>query len=292
MAFDAQNYIDAVERWRLKIEVLESTSAADLERLMVRINREIAKLLDFSGPINDQSRAEVISRVRGLLNRSLAEALKIGNANLVDTMLATWERDVAALGRIPSARQALATFQNFEDGIRAGQLFPRVRRGILGKWSGEFVEYWQPVVREVQSAIVRGQIAGMSGNAIARTLENSLGSVRGGTNAQVFSRMLVRTKMTEAAADLSQEMAAEADIDKFANIGTPDDRQAEECYEASQQEPMTWPEWMEWTASNGKGGPAPRHPNCRCSMAPVPDALAEDDWTQPNPKFEEEGATV
>lgn len=103
-----------------------------------------------------------------------------------------------------------------------------------------------------------------------------------------WAQSFVRTTQQQLDTDFAVSIAKEAGIERFVNIGTPDDRQSLECYEASQEPPKTMQEWDEWRASNGRGGrPGYRHVrNCRCIAGAVPPALEDDDWTQENPKYE------
>ena len=65
---------------------------------------------------------------------------------------------------------------------------------------------------------------------------------------------------------------AEAGLDKFINVNG--DPVAEECIEANEAGAMSWEEWSQWEASNGKGGIPPRHPNCDSLLLAVPDDYA------------------
>jgi len=82
------------------------------------------------------------------------------------------------------------------------------------------------------------------------------------------AHVIARTEMAGVANRMHRDWTSAAGMDLYINSNSAP--VAQECIEANYQDPMTWEDWQNWTASNGRGGVAPRHPNCDSLMMAVP----------------------
>lgn len=102
------------------------------------------------------------------------------------------------------------------------------------------------------------------------------------------AKQIIRTESTRFDTAVSVSLSESIGIDRFISVGVGDTRQSDECWLASQAEPMTLEAWATYSASAVRETPwrkkvktklvsaenigaSPRHPNCRCALVGVGD---------------------
>jgi hypothetical protein len=103
------------------------------------------------------------------------------------------------------------------------------------------------------------------------------------------AKMIVRTESARIDNAVAVGLAETSGMTRFVNIGLPDERQSDECWQADLAKPMTIAEWNSKTlpaavrhepwrkrvkshlVPEQVGHVSPRHPNCRCYMQGVPE---------------------
>lgn len=289
---------DLLLRRRKASEALAESGAKRYAYIIRRIDAAILRRLErVDTELDAASVAALVSDMRKVLSSASAAVLEQADKDALEAFRLSFEtqldymRSAGSLSR--SSRQVAQAFAYYEQRITSGEIlrgeYWRIKRQ---EWSQEFVDEQRKVLRAVQAQMTRGLASGStSPRDVAAALRGPLGGLQisGRMDPEAFAAAFTRTQYAQVENDLAVSLATQAQIEKFVNVGVPDDRQSLECYEASQQPPMTMLEWDAWRASNGKGGrPGSRHVmNCRCIAGAVPPALEGDDWTQPNPKFEE-----
>jgi hypothetical protein len=170
-------------------------------------------------------------------------------------------------GEIPIDR-VRSTFETFAEGIAKGDLIRVSDPKVFAKYRAAWDKRWVGTMRDLQREFSRAAATGDSWTAVAKRIRGPLGTLDlpGRRMApEHFARMYTRTMMTQVANNASTRTATAAGIDKFANLGVSDERQATICRGATAAGAMTLEEW-----DASEYGRAPRHPNCRCLLAAVP----------------------
>ena len=276
-------------RYRKQLEQSNGLAEAELSKMSSTIEARILRnIAARNGNVQMQSSAEIMQFVRRVLKANDEEFRVL----LGDRALDTYElalgraRDVAEVSPFSqrTLSRVLEVFDSFEKGLTERRIL-RTARPYMDRWAGEWSDEWTKTARVLQAQFTRAAATGQSWTDTARAITDDLGrlDIAGRVNPEDFARAFVRTKLTELYNDAGLEIAHDAGIDKFVNVGVPDDRQSEICYLASQVPAQTLEEW-----ERSEFGVPPRHVmNCRCTLVAVPVDL---DTRQRNPKFEKSEA--
>lgn len=262
-----------LRRHRRTLLAQADESSVKLTLAMERMERQIMRIIAQQG--ENGITAETLNRVVAQTNRVILE----GNGQL-----AAWLRGELPAGAldgvrtsaealaVPGAREATvsrirAAFGNFEKGIKDRSLLRLGNQEIAGRWADMWNDRWDSTARSLQSTFLRSELLGSTWRDVAAEIEGPLGElgIAGRMDSESFARGFARAKLTEISNDTSIRFAQSLGVDKFVNIGVPDDRQSDECAGASAEEPMSLEDWQrsEW-------GLPPRHIfNCRCQMLGV-----------------------
>ena len=292
---------DYLQRFAVELTAHSEKAAQQWAKLSSRTEQALLRILDGSTePASPQEAARILAELRKVLGGASTVALRLADTDALSVMRLGYGSQADYFAKAYGARDALS--------VRAGRIAQTFRRydGLLqdgailrgpywqierGRWAREFEDRAREVTGRVQRDLTKaiGTTGETTPRDIAASVRPLIEGSTGRMDAETWARSFARTNQQQLYGDFAEQLAIDAGIDKFINVGVPDDRQSQECYEASQQPPMTMAEWDGWTASNGKGGrPGSRHVfNCRCIGGAVPPGLEDDDWAQPNPKYEE-----
>lgn len=297
-----------IDFYRYALDRITGEQAARYRKLAAKIERQILELVDVDSAERVTSRQvqRVAESLREIYANGKKEVMRLTRADSLEIAGVALRRSAelfaaaegAEAARLIRDRRALQTFLRFEDSIRSKRLLNRTGR-YAERWAEAFASdtggNWARVTTRVQAHFVRAAREGWSYRDIAAhmrevgelrvlergvvNVERGVFAVRGHMSPEAFARGFTRAKANELSNEISVRLGEEAGIDKFANVGVPDERQSEECAAASAMEPMTREEW-----DASAEGPPPRHVlNCRCTLAAVPAVIA-DVWTpQENP---------
>jgi hypothetical protein len=277
-----------IRQWHTRMDQMSEADAVAYEKLARSMERRIIRAIRAKETTTRASQAELMSDLRKIMQNGMREVVQKSRPSILRVLAEAIERDGQALTvAAANTKRVVQLVETLQEQI--------AKRTILREWdaSGEWARQWgtrtQAIIDRVQDEFSHGVRLGKHSNVIADAIERDLASlnVPGVGDSRTFARAFVRTRYTELSKRFSENLGEEAGLDYYVNIGTSDDRQAQECYEASNEAPKTLENWEQWSASNGKGGTPPRHINCRCSLAPIPNVMRSDDWSQPNDKFEE-----
>lgn len=298
----AKELVELLQSRRHHLETVNGNSAEFYESLARQVEVAFLSAIGGNGTYvpTPADRARVAAVLERILSNGVQQVLTQAELDMLKVLRIALN-DAAALQRGAAGaaqfsvqagvpKRIAETFFAIERRIENGTIL-RVMEPYRTQWAGKFSDRYVPVMREIQRVFTRASIAGDTNQQILEQLRGPLGTLdlNGHQDPEVWARAFVRTTQQQLYADFSIAASVEAGITHFANIGVPDDRQSRECWEASQQDPMTLEEWDKWTASNGRGGrPGERHVfNCRCQPAGIPARFVDDDWTQPNEYWEQ-----
>lgn len=277
-----------IRDWQQRLALIAEDDAVAYAKLARQAEVRILRAVRAQGAVTSASQAQIMSEIRTVLRNGTGQVVRLADDSMLRILAQSIAKDAAALQAAEAVTpRVLHTIERFNESIRTKTIL-RVAEPYRTQWAAEWGDHWTPAVRRIQAEFSRGVLLGSHSNQIADAITSDLGTlnIAGMQDADVFARGFVRAKYTELNADFAQVLGKEAGLEQYVSIGVPDDRQSEVCFEASNAGPMTLEEWdaSEW-------GRPPRHVfNCRCSLTAIPDVLADDDWSQPNEKFEEVAA--
>lgn len=263
-----------LERYRKELLAHADERSNRLAKELLKIERQMIRIVERPGATEID--LESLNRVTAQLNRVilegnpevaawLREELPYGAMNGLRTQAAF----LAAMGgtALANSDRVKQTYDTFQASIKSRKLLRLTPEAMGKRWAVDWTDRFDKTMSGLQSRFLRAQSLGQSWTDVANAIQDQFGGLDVAVgDPEVWARAFARTKLTEIATDTSIQFAREMGIEKFVNIGVPDDRQADECTAASNQPPMTL---AEWEAS--PWGIPPRHYNCRCDMAGVPD---------------------
>ena len=285
----AQKIIDLVDEYRLSVTAMNGKGSQFYATQARTIESQIIKLLTSgNNVINDAERARLMSALRGIFNNGTKSVLGVSTRQIYQiagVSLAHQKRILESGGMDPE--RVAKTFLRIEKAIAAQELI-KVAEPYQALWANMWSDEWVKVGRHIQASLTRAALTGETNRTIANALMGPLGelNIAGHLGPDAFADAFVRTQFGQLHNDFSTALANEAGLDKYVNIGVPDDAQSEICNEASQLSPMTLEEWE----ASSVGRPTRHVFNCRCILQAVPDSMLKQDFTQPNPKFQEVAA--
>jgi len=271
-------------QYRRELMAQADRASVELARMLEKIERQIIRAIEREGAtaVTQAQANRIVATINRIALESLeplggwfrAEAPKAG-LNGLKTQAEFLKRIYKAesWADVPAGK-VRAAFQNFEQGLGAGRVLRLSDVDLAMRWAAEWNGNLATISRSLQAEFVRGATLGMSWLDIANQVQTITGDldIRGRVAPDVFARGFTRAKLTEIATDTSIQVARAAGITQYVNVGVPDDRQSDECAEASRQPPMTLEEWAE-----SEWGIPPRHVfNCRCDLAGVPDDMLDE----------------
>jgi hypothetical protein len=262
-----------LEQTRKELLAHADDRSSKLAKELLKIERQMIRIVERPGATAIDM--ESLNRVTAQLNRVilegnpevaawLREELPYGAMNGLKTQAAFLAQEGGAIANADRVKQ---TYDTFQAGIESKKLLRLTPEAMGKRWAVDWTDRFDKTMSGLQSRFLRAQSLGQSWTDVANAIQDQFGGLDVAVgDPEVWARAFARTKLTEIATDTSIKFAREIGIDKFVNIGVPDDRQADECTAASNQPPMTL---AEWEAS--PWGIPPRHYNCRCDLAGVPD---------------------
>lgn len=275
-------------RYRKQLAKTNGTGGDELARIGVRVEKRIVRsMLAGSGEVTD----EQLQAFQRAIRQSVAMG-DVGFRETIDRYVPdVWQTalertaDVAGMSVFEPriADRVLEVVDNFDRSI-ADRSILRTSDGYTDLWRQQWNDEWTKAARVIQSKFTAATITGEPWQTVASGLTDELGALKiaGRVNPEDFARAFVRTKFGELYVDAGIAIGREAGLEKFINVGVPDDRQSEECFNACNRPPMTLEEWND----TDEGQPKRHVFNCRCDLVAVPDDV---EWPgQSNPKFEKQ----
>lgn len=282
-----------IARYRAMLEKANGSAVQAAERVAERMDRAIVRAMeDGSYSVDTEALNRLLTSARRTLsngNRQIRMVLEDHVPTVADLSMNHQAAAIVAMqGAAPNALSDLRVidaFSYFERAI-ADKSIVRSSAPYVERWAAQWNDEWTKVARKVQAEFTRGLATGANNRDIAKGLVSDLGrlEINGKINNEDFAREFIRTSSGEMYQSFGLQIASEAGLDLFVNIGVPDDRQSEECYQACQEGAHT----MEWWLASPEGPPKRHVFNCRCFLQAVTETAAEQDWTQPNEKFAKE----
>jgi len=273
-----------VQRFTRQMELANGNLTRAMERLGTAVDRGILReVLRMEGVVDRPQMLRAVSAFTQIAESAHDEFQQIARNVMPKAIAATVERNAAIAGMTmsgPSLRRVLGVYERIMVDLERGVLL-RSANHTLGIWHGELDDFLRKTIREVQAKVFQASVTGQSSSALARGLTDDLTALnlQNRVTPDAFARAFARTRMNELQNYTSVEMCREVDINLYINVGVPDDRQSEICYEASQENAQT----LEWWEASKYGTPPRHHYNCRCSLLGVPEKI---EWKQPNPEHE------
>jgi len=279
--------LNARRRAARAIEAAKSQAATEALRISVVASDRTRALLEAAsnGSIKtpevmrnfDQLLAAARDQTEGALHGGVVDALDIAVAAAVDN---------AEIMGITLRRLAVIENQ-FNASFR-----PDLISASYNRWIQRIPGETLKAERGLQEALTKAILKGESAQDAARRLLASSDFTKAFQTAGQFLRRdvafsnlpvieqkiaplhralrVIRTEIGRVDNVTGISFAEAAGFSKFINIGVGDDRQSDECAAATAADPMTLAEW------SANLGIAPRHPNCRCGMAAVPDDATQN----------------
>lgn len=277
-----------ISQYQAQLRRTNGTGGEQLARVARRVEGSIVReLLAQSGDVNQEQITRLLQAIRRIViesDRSLMDVIDEHVPRVYDiTARRVADTAIDVFGR-RDAQSVLDVFENWERAIDNRTILSRAG-SYTERWRGEWSDEWTKTARTLQARFTRAAVTGESWSNVAKSVTSDVASldIQGRMNSEDYARAFVRTKFTELSTDAGLEIAREAGLDLFVNVGVPDSRQSQICFEASQEGPHT----LEWWESSQYGVP-PRHVmNCRCTLLAVPKGTTVK---QNNPKFEEVAA--
>ena len=275
---------DAIKKSRRELLAQSDESSRKLASILAKQERAILRRIAIEGdtPILRAERVRVTSAMHRIVLEGNADVarwlrgeLPKGGLNGLGLQASAIKQafGVTDWREVPSAR-IRDTFLSFEDAIKTGKVLPLRDADLAARWAAEWTDYMGDTIDRIQSEFVSAAARGKSWIEIANNITDDLGQIglEGRQSAETFARGFTRAKLTEIANKTSTRVAMEAGITHFVNAGVPDDRQSEECAEATAEEAMTVDDWNAY-----RHGPPPRHVfNCRCLLMGVVSEVQEE----------------
>jgi hypothetical protein len=279
-----------LRKYRRQLDKTNGTGAEALAKVGTRIERRIVReMLSGSGPVTDDQLQSFQRAIRQSVAQGNPEFTALMEEHIPEVWSVALNRTVDSVALMTSGArtidQVVAVADKFERDIANKSLIQAGKYTDL--WRAQWTDEWTRTARVIQSKFTNATITGQSWETVARGLTDELGNLQiaGRMDPAAFAEAFVRTKFTELDNAAGIAMAQEMGLDEFINAGIPDDRQSDECYDASQEEPHS----LEWWETESPDGPPPRHVfNCRCMLLAV---TPETTWEgMPNPAVEERRA--
>jgi hypothetical protein len=278
-----------LRKYRKQIDKTNGTGSEALARVGSRIEKRIVReMLAGSGPVTDDQLQAFQKAIRQSIAQGDVGFVQTMDAHVPDVWTVALNRTVDVVGIMHAGERTIdsviSVAAKFEKDIAEKRILD-MGKNFTSLWRGQWSDEWTKTARVVQSRFTAATITGQSWESVAAGLVDDLGNLKvaGRMSPEAFAEMFVRTKFTELDNAAGIAIANEIGLDEFINAGIPDDRQAEECYDASQEEPHSQ-EWWD----DSPDGPPPRHPNCRCMLLAVTPGTT---WEgMPNPELEDRRA--
>ena len=287
MTSQANKLYQSVLRYRAALEQYGQTRAVQYARLAASLEKQIVQMLrTIDGrTITTAERTRLLNALRRAFLTTARSALQLSAADAapIVTLAIRRQLDVAKTERL------VRTLAYWERSIQTGEVVGLTQGIREQRIAGQFASTYEPVLRKTGRVFADAVETGLSPLEIAKrvpelgTLTDATGApLRGRINPEAFGRAVTRTAFNEISNSMALRIGEEAGLTKYVNLGVSDSRQSDVCYRASQAGPRTLKEW-----ANSSEGPPPRHVlNCRCTLQAIPDEIAGEDWTQPNPDVE------
>jgi len=275
---------DAIRKYRRDLLAQSDESSRKLASILVKQERAILRRIAIEGdtPILRAQRVRVTSALHRIVLEGNADVarwlrgeLPKGGLNGLGLQASAIKQafGVTDWREVPSAR-IRDTFLSFEDAIRSGSILPGSDAELALKYAGKWTDRMGNALEKIQSKVVGATARGESWIEVANAIQDDLGmlKINGHQAIDVFARGYTRQVLTLIANKTSTRSAQMAGIDRFINAGVPDDRQSEECAEASAMDAMTLEEWNAHPVRS-----PPRHEeNCRCLLMGVVSEVQEE----------------
>lgn len=288
-----QRAIDRYERFRVLVRQLNERQGALAAQQLARFTQELIRLVaartNATGPAV-QTEEQLVALIREMDRAAARFVVDVPNQalykaaidDLGEVMLDELPKVYRAfggttVGRLREARAAFLT--------ESRQQFPIG----FAEWAGRFRDASTGLRSQMQRVLIQGQLEGWGQREIARGFLRipefqfrnlpkigvrgeqifTMGGTLSPSDALVRrAHVIAKTEMTAVVNKMHRSWTKAAGFDHYINVN--DEPVATECIEANDAGVKTWKDWQNWTASNGRGGLPPRHPNCDSLMLAAP----------------------
>ena len=250
-----------VAQYRRQLDMTNGNLERALAQLGSAVDRGIIReLLRLEGVMDQRKVAEAQTVFRRILDQSNGEFARIARETVPDVMETTLARSAASARLVlggTQLRRVLTVYEQLEQGMAQGRLL-RTAEYELGIWGAEWNDRMMKTFRSVNARVFEAAVRGQSSSNLAKGLAGDLSALnlQDRINPEAFAQSFARTKINELNNVAGVEIAHEAGMDLYVNVGVPDERQSEICYRASQENAHT----LEWWEQSEYGRP-PRHYN-------------------------------
>lgn len=279
----------AYEKALRALEGSEAAVEAETAKILAGMRRRMAAAIERA------LRDKTITRARAndlmlTLRRVLDETTARELSRLAPALIESVEGGLLSAAEFSEALYKSGAFSlpEYREIVRALSVFegPDAVAGLvqvqLDAIASDIRTHFVSMTDSISGKISQGLASGYSSSKIAASILTEAGQINvtdfgaGALNDEAFARALARTSVNQISNEIAVASGLESGMDHFANMGIPDERQSPECEAASNLGALTL---AEWDATDV--GPAPRHPNCRCRLLPVPaDEIQSDDLLQ------------
>jgi hypothetical protein len=259
----------------------ENRALANVVDLSFSLSEQLQKGLKAGAfPRNGEAALSTIDRLLTQADSQVQNRLLDASENIFDDQLDLQVDQISTFGTIAPRRiQVLA--QQFDAQFRP-DLVSEAYNGWISR-IGESVFASDRLLRDtIADAISKGDDyrdaakAFLEKSTISKTVPGSLRTdpqilnlplIQQKIDPMIRAIRVMRTEFTRLNNLTSITFAEDFGYDLFINLGIGDDRQSEECAEASLEDPMSLDDWRAGL------GLAPRHPYCRCLLQAVPRSI-------------------
>jgi hypothetical protein len=255
---------------RLAGRLVDSTGA-----IVDRATAEIAHVLlaEFNGTVTAANRTAALNRARQIIKSSGLSGAQAAREMLPEIaregLVTARQASKLVIARGSQLERMVRTYDAFEQSIEQGKAFVLGSEKIaafMDRYAVDWDNGWSSTIRGLQAKFTAASASGLDWRVVAKSIVPEAGQlvVPGGMSPRRLAEFIAKSKVVEIDNLTQREMAQDEGLEKFVNLGVPDDGQEEECYDACNAGALTEEEWEAGL------GMAPRHVGCRCLMFAVP----------------------